>query len=36
MPSVAKDSRVPDKGSFAGKKTWLKYSAAAVPKPMKS
>ena len=36
MPSVAKDSRVPDSGSVAGKKTVLKYSAAAMPKPMKS
>ena len=36
MPSVAKDSSVPDSGSFAGKKTVLKYSAAAMPKPMKS
>ncbi len=36
MPSVANDSSVPESGSVAGKKTWLKYSAAAVPKPMKS
>ena len=36
MPSVANDSSVPDSGSLAGKKTVLKYSAAAVPKPMKS
>ena len=36
MPSVANDSSVPDSGSFAGKKTVLKYSAAAIPKPMKS
>jgi hypothetical protein len=31
MPSVANDSRVPESGSVAGKKTLLKYSAAAVP-----
>ena len=36
MPSVANESRVPDSGSFAGKKTVLKYRAAAIPKPMKS
>jgi hypothetical protein len=36
MPSVAKDSSVPDSGSLAGKNAWLKYRAAAVPKPMKS
>ena len=36
MPSVAKDSSVPDSGSSAGKKALLKYRAAAVPKPMKS
>jgi hypothetical protein len=36
MPSVANDRSVPESGSVAGKKTWLKYSAAAVPKPMKS
>ena len=36
MPSVANDSSNPDRGSFAGKNTVLKYSAAAIPKPMKS
>ena len=36
MPSVANDSSSPDRGSFAGKKTLLKYNAAAIPKPMKS
>ena len=36
MPSVANESRVPDSGSVFGKKAVLKYSAAAMPKPMKS
>ena len=30
-PRVAKDSRVPVSGSPEGKKSWLKYNAAAVP-----
>ena len=36
MPRVAKASRVADSGLEPGKKTFPKYSAAAVPKPMKS
>jgi hypothetical protein len=36
IPNVANDNRVPDNGSEDGKKTLPKYSAAAVPKPMKS
>jgi hypothetical protein len=35
-PRVAKDSSVPVSGSLEGKKSWLKYNAAAVPYPMKS
>jgi hypothetical protein len=36
MPRVAKESSVPDNGSLEGKNAVLKYSAAAVPNPMKS
>ena len=35
-PSVANEAKVPISGSSLGKKTVPKYSAAAVPKPMKS
>lgn len=35
-PSVANEARVPATGLEFGKNAWPKYSAAAVPNPMKS